>query len=330
MTATVVAGLMWLLVACLLVLRRRRVERGITYASLTIAVSMTLNIDPVYLTLDGLAGGTNFVTLVADLALMTGVFLLGRGVMKASDSPPRLARIALSRIVYLAAVLGATTAFLMIDRGTTTTNFMLDLGAQRAAAAYSIIHFSYYAVVLAAMAVVAGRQARVSRGVEAVPSLLLVIGAALGIALAATVVVMDLAHVVGNLTLMSTAAVAYSPLFLLAFFALCLGFAGQPATRALQARSRKQTTHELSRRLAPAWRAALSVRPGMSQNADAAFDAENPETLLHRQVVEIRDAMIDTRVAYELADSDRDVLESAERHLVRAESTSFGSSKLRA
>lgn len=64
------------------------------------------------------------------------------------------------------------------------------------------------------------------------------------------------------------------------------------------------------------------MHPGISQRSDAAFDAADPEALLHRQVVEIRDAMIDTRVAFSISDADRQLLERAERHLVGEDSTS--------
>jgi hypothetical protein len=324
-----VAGLMWLLVAALLVLRRGRVERTITWASVTIAISMTLNIDPVYVALDTAAGSSNVVTLIADLALMTGVFLLGRGVMKAADDPPRAVRIALSRVAFGVAVAGATIAFLLIERGATTTNFMLDLGAQPATAIYSMIHFTYYAVVLAAMAAVASAQIRVSHGILALPPALLVVGCGLGIALTVDVICMDLAHVAGNGDLMSAAAVLYGPLYLLTFLLLCSGFAGQPFARAVRARKRERTTRALAARLSPVWRAASEVHPGISQNAGAVFDAEDAEGLLHRQVVEIRDAMIDTRVAFSVSGADLQALESAERHLVGESETPGASMRVR-
>ncbi|MGI9824404.1 DUF6545 domain-containing protein [Agromyces sp. Marseille-Q5079] len=329
MTSVIVAGLMWLLVAALLVLRRGRVERSITWASVAIAISMTLNIDPVYVALDTAAGGSNAVTLVADLALMTGVFLLGRGVMKAADDPPRAVRIALSRVTFGVALVSATIAFLLIERGATTTSFMLDLGEQPATAIYSMIHFTYYAVVLAAMATVAFAQIRVSRGILALPPALLVVGCGLGIALTVDVICMDLSHVAGNLDLMSAAAVLYGPLYLLTFLLLCSGFAGQPFVRAVRARQRELTTRELAARLAPLWQTASEVHPGISQNSEAEFDADDPEGLLHRQVVEIRDAMIDTRVTFSVSGADLEALEAAERHLVGATATPSASLRVR-
>lgn len=320
MIPVLVSALMWLLVASLLILRRGRAERNISYAALTIAIAMTLNTDQVYRPLDVLAGGANVATLPADLALMVGVFFLGRGVLRASEQQSWTVRFVLSRFVLVAAVIGAVGMFLLIDGGATTTNFMLDLGDQPSAAAYSMIQFSYYAIVLAAMAVLAARQLRSRVGAQLLPPTSLLIGSIFGVLLSVVVIIMDLAHLAGNLTLMSGVSIAYEPLHLMTFVLLCLGFAGQPAARALQARSRDRKTRRLVSELEPLWAAATTARPGISQNARAAVRTE-PETLLHRQVVEIRDAIIDTRVSFQVGDRDKELLERAERHLLDGGST---------
>jgi hypothetical protein len=316
-TAVLVTALMWLLVASLLILRRGRAERTITYAALTVAIAMTLSTDWVYRVLDSLAGGANLVTLVADLALMAGVFFLGRGVLKASEHQPWAVRLALGQFTLITALVCAVVVFILIDRGGTTTSFMLDLGEQPAAAAYSMINFVYYGIVLTAMAALAVRRFRISAGAQLLPPAALLVGCVFGVLLSIVVVTMDLAHVVGDLDLMRAVSVTYGPLFLLTFFFLCLGFAGQPAARTLQARSRERKTRMLVIELGPIWAEATRLRPGISQNEDVAFHADEPETLLHRQVVEIRDAMIDTRVSFDLSDQGRELVKRAERHLLR-------------
>lgn len=311
-----VSALMWLLVASLLILRRGRAERNITYAALTIAIAMTLNADAPYQALDRLAGGTNLVTLAADGALMIGVFFLGRGVLKASEHQPRSVQLALSRSALVAALVGVVVAFSFIDRGATTTTFMLDLGEQRAAAAYSIIQFAYYGLVLSSMGVLAARQLRSSTGAQRLPPASLCLGSIFGVLLSVVVITMDVAHVVGNLHLMATVAVAYEPLLLLTFLLLVLGFAGEPAARTVRARSRARKTRMLVDELNPIWAEATKARPGISQNEMISFHTDDPETLLHRQVVEIRDAMIDTRVSFDVSEENRERVERAERHLL--------------
>lgn len=316
MIPILVSAMMWLLLACLLILRRGRGERTITYAALLIAIAMTLNIDSIYVAFDGIVDGTNLVTLGADLALTIGVFFLGRSVMKASDHRSRSVQLALGIPALVITLTCAIAAFFLIDRGSTTTNLMLELGDQAAAAAYSMVHFLYYAIVLTAMAALASRQLRINRGIQLLPPVSLVIGCVFGIALTVVVIAMDAAHLAGNLDLMLAVSVAYGPLYLLTFAFLCLGFAGQPIARALQARARARTTRVLARQLEPVWTRAVAVRPGISQSQDASFHADDGEALLHRQVVEIRDAMIDTRVSFEVSDDERGLVERAERHLL--------------
>ena len=318
MIPVLVSTLMWILLICLLVLRRGREERTITYATLTIAVSITLNIDPLYEALDAALGGANLLTLIADLALMIGVFFLGRGVMKASDRQPRIVRLALGRTALAVALVLSIVAFVFIDQRGTTTSFMLDLGDQPAAATYSIIHFTYYGIVLAAMAALAARRIRVSRGSQRFPPISLLLGSLFGLCLSAVVITMDVAHAVGNLELMAAVSIAYGPLYLCTFVFLCLGFASQPVLRSLQTRSRAQTTRALVLELEPIWGRATTVRPGISQSADAAFRISEPETVLHREIVEIRDALIDSRVSFDLTAGERELVDRAERHLVGA------------
>lgn len=316
MTQLLVSALLWLLVASLLVLRRGRADRSILWSALTIAVAMTLNIDALYRWIDGLLGGSDLATLAADLALMLGIFFLGRAVAKATEYRPRIVRFALGRTVLGVALLAAVVAFALIDRGTTTTTFMLDYGAQPAAAAYSMTQFLYDGIVLTAMAAVATRQVRLGRGADRLPAVSLLIGSALGLLLAVVVITMDIAHLAGSTSLMLGLGAAYSPLFLSTFLFLCLGLAGQPAIRLLRARSRASATHRLVAETTPIWQRASRVRPGMSQQDAAGFSVAGPETRLHRQVVEIRDAAVDPRVSFELSDAERVVVKAAEEHLL--------------
>lgn len=316
MIPVLVSTLMWILLISLLVVRRGREERTITYATLTIAVSMTLNVDPVYEALDRAVGGQNVVTLLADVALMIGVFFLGRGVMKASDRPARIVRIALGRTVLAAALVGSIVSFVFIDQRGTTTTFMLDLGDQPAAAAYSMIHFAYYGIVLAAMAVLAVNRIRVSHGSQRFPPTSLLIGSLLGLALSAVVIAMDVSHLLGNLDLMRSVSGVYGPLYLGTFIFLVLGFASQPILRSRQTHSRIRATEALIAELEPVWTRATTARPGISQSTDAAFRTAQPEAMLHREIVEIRDAVIDSRVSFELTEAERELLDRAEQHLV--------------
>jgi hypothetical protein len=316
MIQTLVATLMWALVASLHIFRRKRTDRSITRAAFTIAIAMTLNVDGIYTVVDPLLGGTNIATLIADALLMTGLFFLGRGVMKSGKYRPRLVRAAVSVPVLLVALLAITAAFLFIHRGTTTTRFMSDLGAQPGAAVYSIINFSYGALVIATMLVLATRQYRDSAGIQRLPATLLSLGSAFGVALCLAVIVLDIAHATGHLDLMHAIQAAYDPLSVLTFVFLCAGFAVQPAVRRAQNRARRRNTISFTAQLEPLWLRATHARPGLSQADPLATNSEDPEGHLHRVIVEIRDAMIDPRITFDISAEDRALLERAESHLV--------------
>ena len=315
MIQTLVATLMWALVASLLIIRRKRADRSITYAALTIAVAMTLNVDAIYTASDPLLGGTNIATLIADALLMTGLFFLGRGVMKTGEYRPGLVRVAVSIPMLLVSLLAITATFLFIERGTTTTRFMSDLGAQPATAAYSIINFVYGGLVIATMLILAARRYRHSSGIQRLPTGLLTLGSVFGVALCLAVIVMDIAHVTGRLDIMRAVQPSYPPLSLLTFLFLCAGFAAQPAVRRAQHYLRDKRTTALATQLESLWSRATSVRPGLSQADPLAASAEDPEGRLHREIVEIRDAMIDPRVGFDTSRTEHALLERAESHL---------------
>lgn len=316
MIQVLVSCVMWTLVASLLILRRGRADHSITYASAIIAVSMTLNIDPVYLAIDPLFGGTNVITLAGDALLMIGLYFLGRGVLRAGEYRPRPVRMAISLPTLIIALVCVTTLFSFANRGTTTTTFMSDHGHQPLAGAYSIIVFTYCGVVLAAMLALAISQYRIANGGLRVPAALLAIGSACGLALCITVLIMDVTHIIGALDLMRLVETAYGPLTLATFAFLCAGFIAQPATRSLMRRLRGVRTDAFVMQLDPIWQDATKLRPGLSDVHESPGIFEEPEAKLHRHVVEIRDAMIDPRVNFEISPSDRALLERAESHLL--------------
>lgn len=193
---------------------------------------------------------------------------------------------------------------------------MSDLGDQSATAAYSIINFAYCLVVIAAMLAVATRQFRYSTGIQRLPAGLLTLGSGFGVALCLAVIIMDIAHVTGQLDLMYAVQPTYGPLALLTFLFLCAGFAIQPAVRRAQHYLRHKRTAALAAGLEPLWNRATSVRPGLSQADPLATSAEDMEGRLHREIVEIRDAMIDPRVTFDTSQTEVALLERAESHLL--------------
>ncbi|HCM49685.1 MAG TPA: hypothetical protein DIS91_03950 [Microbacterium sp.] len=128
--------------------------------------------------------------------------------------------------------------------------------------------------------------------------------------------IMDVAHVTGHLDLMRAVQPAYEQLSLLAFLFLCAGFAAQPAVRRAQHDMRRKRTVGLATQLEPLWKRASLVRPGLSQADPLAASADDLESRLHREIVEIRDAMIDPRVTFDITAAERALLDRAENHLL--------------
>lgn len=316
MIQLLVALLMWALVASMLTLRRKRTNRTMTYASVAIAVAMTLNVDDVYVALDPLLGGSNVTTIVSDALLMVGLFFLGRAVMKAGAYRPKLVRAAVGRTALITALLGISVAFLLIDRGGTTTVFMRDLGSQPAAAVYSIINFTYCGIVVAAMMVLALQQTVHSSGAARIPPVLLCIGAASGVALSLVVIIMDIAHVTGAIDIMHAVDPAYAVLSLTTFAFLCAGFAAQPIVTLARHKIRQVRTDVFLRQITPIWNQAIEQRPGLSSVTACLYFVEEAETRLHRAIVETYDAMLDPRASFTISTEDRALLERAEQHLL--------------
>lgn len=315
MIQMLVAALLWVLVASLLIIRRKRADRSITRAAIAIAVAMTFNVDAVYLTVDPLLGGTNIATLISDAVLMIGLFFLGRAVMHTGEYRPRIVRLALGLPILLLSLAAIVGAFSFIYRSHSTTRFMVDLGAQPATAIYSIINFTYAGIVVATMLALAARQFRNGDGVHRVPAALLTIGSAFAVALCLDVILMDIAHATGRLGLVHTLQSAYSPLSLLTFLFLCAGFAAQPAIRRAQHYARARRTAALAAHIEPLWERATRVRPGLS-HVEPRAASDDPEARLHRKIVEICDAVIDGRVSFALTDDEGALLQAAEQHLL--------------
>lgn len=67
------------------------------------------------------------------------------------------------------------------------------------------------------------------------------------------------------------------------------------------------------------------MRPGLSQADPLATNADDAEGRLHREIVEIRDAMIDPRITFDTNRAEIALLERAESHLLGRDQTGAAS-----
>lgn len=272
------AALMWSAVVVLAITAQRRGEQSTLLAADAIALSLTFNIDAVYLAIDGWLGGWNLLDLISNLLLTCGIYLLSRAALRAAHGPrfsSRLLRTGLG--VTIAGVVGT---FFLIEQGPSSTTFMLDYGSQLAAALYSTIQFSYVGVVMIYTAATCLRY---------LPSMSFIgfragfatiaAGCVLAVVLVGLILMMNLLNLVGSPHL-QTISVFYTPLYISAILLLCVGYCTAPLTRMI-ARAR---WNRAGRR---AYRQLLSIHRGTAEDQFTAPPYSTAE--LHRLTVTVLD-----------------------------------------
>lgn len=143
------AVLIWLLVVCLLPGVRRRRDHSVLTAAITIALALTLNIDPVYSSLDAGFGSRNYVDLMANVSMVVGIYFLSKAIIRAATPDEMGGRRDTPGLVVLGIVIvGLAFSFSFISTQVSSTRFMLDYGDQFPAAVYSAIQFVYIGYVV--------------------------------------------------------------------------------------------------------------------------------------------------------------------------------------
>ena len=316
----IVAMALWGLVGALALGARLRTDQSILYAAVMIAVSLTLNIDAVYFAADGLLGGRNYADLPANLLLLLGVYFLSRAILRAS-SPSRAH--AMARPFRIGAAITAglmATTFVFIDAPTTSGSFMQDFGSQPAAAAYSLIQFTYLGVVVALTGTIclrfAGRMSTPARRLG-----FRIVGAGCGAAVltAVSVVGMDLAHVFGAMSLLALFAGAYDVLNLTSILLLCFGLSHPPILAWVSNRIDRRRLQAVLPDLTRIWRdvSAQPLELGGETHSNGARSAERDVyRVTHRTLVEIRDALLfDPSARDRLSDEDVALLTATETRI---------------
>lgn len=316
----IIALALWVLVGALAIGTRRRTDQSILYAAIMIAVSLTLNVDAVYFATDGLLGGRNYADLPANLLLLLGVYFLSRAILRAS-SPSRACTT--DRPFRIGAIMAASlmvVSFVFIDAPQTSGSFMQDFGNQPAAAAYSLIQFTYLGIVVALTGTIclrfAGRMSTPARRLG-----FRIVGAGCGAAVLTvlSVVGMDLAHVFGTMSLLALFASAYDVLNLAAILLLCLGLSLPPilgwVTKRIDRRKLRGVLPDLTR----IWHdvSAQHVELGDETHRHTpGVASRDVDTVVHRTLVEIRDALLfDPSVRDRLTDEDLALLTATETHI---------------
>lgn len=293
MMQAIVAVALWCLVAATLAGTKRRTDQSILYAAAMIAVSMSLNVGPLYLAVDGALGGRNYVDLAANLMLLFGVHFLSRAILRASS--PSGARTLEKPFFYgaIGAAVIAVTSFLFISAPQPSDSFMRDFGAQPAAAVYSMIQFAYIGVIVTLTGTISLRFAgQMSTAGRRAGFRIIGAGCAVTVLSVLSVLGMDIAHVIGADSVLSSFSAAYNVLNPASIVLLCAGLSLPPVlgamSRVIERRRLWKALPELNR----IWGRVSAQHVDLDDSGQSLTSARNINQVAHRTMVEIRDALL--------------------------------------
>lgn len=312
MTVLIAAAIWAALISVAILRRHSPTDRSTIYLGMAVGFGLLLNIDAVYLAVDGTLGGENYADLLANTAIIVGFSSFARGIAKAANVSSPVAKIILGPYVLVAVMILSAAAFSMIETSGSSTLFMADYGHQPAAAAYSIVQHLYFGTVTLAMAVVCIGQRASARGFMLAAINVLLIGSLGQTLTCIDVIVMDLAHLADNEGLLGFGQRIYDYSNGLSIMLIAAGFVMIPSARILEARHTDKQIARLVRELHPAWSRATEARsPRLPLNP-----AGGQESVLYRQLVEIRDAQASLGPRFQLSPTEVDRLDVAEALLL--------------
>ncbi len=317
MIAEVIAGFLVMLVIAQLLRFRHRQDHSVLYSAAAIAVSLTLNIDAVYVAVDGVLGGRNVADLIANALLMIGLYFLFRAVIGAAWKTGAEALRTPLRWFLVASVAVLIVTFFFIDAPRSSTTFMIDYGAQPTAAVYSILQFVFIGLVTGTGAYVCAAYAwRMNRWSYRIGFSLIGVGCVFAVALSVLVIAMDVAHVSGHDATLRSLQSWYWLLYAPALISMSIG-AAIPAVAGWAASIRQR--RRLTRLLAPLeqiWQQVNAARYQLPASPTAAESSIVER--VHRMNIEVRDALLRRPdVETTLSADQLALLETVDRNLKR-------------
>lgn len=312
MTVLIAAAIWAALIGVAILRRHSPTDRSTIYLGMAVGFGLLLNIDLVYLAVDATLGGENYADLLANTAIIVGFSSFARGIAKAANVSSPVAKIMLGPYVLVAVMILSAAAFSMIETSGSSTRFMADYGDQPAAAAYSIVQHLYFGTVTLAMAVVCIGQRAQARGFMLAAINVLLIGSLGQTLTCIDVIVMDIAHLAGNEDLLGIGQSIYDYCNGLSIMLIAAGFVMIPTARIRAARRTDKQIARLINDLHPAWSRAAEARSSRLSLQPAG----DQESVLYRQLIEIRDAQASLGSQFELSATEVAQLDVAEAILL--------------
>ncbi|BCW35813.1 hypothetical protein StoSoilA2_18690 [Arthrobacter sp. StoSoilA2] len=319
MIQIVAAALIWLLVVCLLPGMWRRRDHSVLTAAITISVALTLNIDSVYLGIDSLVDGRNFVDLLANVSMVVGIYFLSRAIIRAATPDETVEKRDSAGMVLLVVVtMGLVASFSAIVTQGSSTRFMLDFGDQWSAALYSSIQFVYIGYVVSVTGVTCFRfRGDMLRPYFRTAFTCIGVGCSFAVLLVLLVLVMDILHLQGRLDAMRAVSPIYDAAVVAAMAFLCVGLAIPPVARRVLRHRQSATEEELVKGLTKIWDKTTKKRQDVRLVRDTeVISQQDRAQRLHRMLVEVQDALlVEPGLGSSLDIHDLNVLNAAENYL---------------
>lgn len=319
MIQIVAAALIWLLVICLLPGIRLRRDHNVIKAAITISVALTLNIDQVYLGIDSVLGGRNFVDLLANVSMVVGIYFLSRAIIRAATPDETLEKRDTPGLILLSVVIvGLAASFSAIVTLGSSTRFMVDYGDQWSAAVYSSVQFIYIGYVVSVTGVTCFRfRGDMSRPYFRTAFTCIGVGCSLAVLLVLLVLVMDVLHLQGRLDAMRAVSPIYDAAVIAAMAFLCVGLAIPPVARRVLRRKESVTEEELVSGLSKIWEKTTKKRQDVRLVRDTEVTSQQDQAQkLHRMLVEVQDALlVEPGMGSSLDIQDLNVLNAVESYL---------------
>ncbi|BCW58518.1 hypothetical protein [Arthrobacter sp. StoSoilB20] len=319
MIQIVVAALIWLLVICLLPGIRRRRDHSVLTAAVTISVSLTLNVDQLYLGIDSVLGGRNLVDLLANISMVVGIYFLSRAILRAATPDETVGKRDRATLIPLAVVImGLAASFRAIVTQGSSTRFMMDYGDQWPAAIYSAIQFVYIGYVVSATGVTCFRfRGDMLRPYFRTAFTFIGVGCSFAVLLVLLVLVMDVLHLQGRLDTMRAVSPIYDAAVVAAMAFLCVGLAIPPVARRVLRHRESATEEELLRGLTKIWEKTTKKRQDVRLVRDTdVISPQDRAQRLHRMLVEVQDALlVEPGLGSSLDIHDLNVMNAAENYL---------------
>jgi len=300
----IVTAFIWIAVIINAFLWRTASSHVTFWALLSIAVSLTIKLDPIYLRIDSLIGSVNYATLISDLILLAGIFTLANGFTRAISGVTATPAwvVALGIAVGLFLVL----LFFSLRPLPSTTTFNITYRAQPIATIYTCLLFSIIATIFSGIAFICIREiGSLQSPIARVSATLIIFGCIAAVAMSASTYFMNFGALYGMVGAAKFGFVLYAISRPLTVILLAAGMA-LPLTATWVKHAREDRAFSIS---------INQLRAAHQRTGQELLSHGTPRARLYEIVVDVHDGIVRHGETVILANTPRTALDRAEKLL---------------